>query len=85
MGTSGRSSRRLGLGAMTLLMGLFTCVVQTTNHERARQLAELQREWEMLEAANAQREAVAAAHVWGRPNRAGQDDPGGGDPGRIEH
>jgi len=60
-----RLAMTVGLGAMTLITGLFTCVVQSSNHERARQLSELQREWEMLEAANEQREAVAGAHVWG--------------------
>jgi hypothetical protein len=68
----------VGLGAMTLLLGLFTCVVQTTNHERAHQLAELQREWEMLEAANAQRAAVAGAHVWGSANQVREDGEVGG-------
>lgn len=67
-----RVAMTVGLGAMTLITGLFTCVVQTTNHDRARQLAELQREWEMLEAANAQRAAIAGAHVWGASNDAGE-------------
>jgi hypothetical protein len=58
----------VGLGAMTLITGLFTCVVESSNHERARQLAEVQRDWETLEASNAQRAAVAGAHVWGRSN-----------------
>ncbi len=64
----------IGLAAMTLITGLFTCVVQSQNHERARQLSELQRDWEMLEAANAQREAIADAHVWGRANEVVERD-----------
>jgi hypothetical protein len=51
------------LGGLTLATGLFTAVVQASNHERARALAELQRAWEHLEAVNLEREARAAAHV----------------------
>jgi hypothetical protein len=51
------------LGGLTLVTGLFAAVVQASNHERARALAELQRAWEHLEAVNHEREARAAAHV----------------------
>ena len=67
-----RVAMTVGLGAMTLITGLFTCVVQTQNHDRARQLSELQREWEMLEAANQQRAAIAGAHVFGRAVHAAE-------------
>ena len=60
----------VGLGAMTLIVGLFACAIESGNHDRGRRLAELQRELEMLEAANAQSTAVVSAHVWGRPNDA---------------
>ncbi len=48
---------------------LWTCCVQAGNHERARELSRLQRRWEMLEAANAQAQARADAHVPGIANR----------------
>jgi hypothetical protein len=51
------------LCGLTLVTGLFTAVVQASNHERARRLTELQRAWEHLEAVNLQREARAAAHL----------------------
>lgn len=53
-----------GLSMLALALGLVTCLVQSANHQRAHDLAELQREIEMLGAANAQMEATAAAHVW---------------------
>lgn len=53
----------------TLVVGLWTCIVQTRNHDRAQELARRQREWEMIAAANAQMAAIAAAHVAGIPNR----------------
>lgn len=63
-----RTALCVTLGTLALVVGLVTCVVQSSNHARARRLAELQRQWEMLDAANAQSEATAAAHVWGRRN-----------------
>jgi hypothetical protein len=53
----------------TLAVGLWTCIVETRNHARAQELAEQQRAWEMIAAANAQMAAIAAAHVAGVPNR----------------
>jgi len=58
----------VGLGAMTLIVGLFTCAIESQNHARGRRLAELQREVEMIETANTQSAAIASAHLWGRPN-----------------
>ena len=60
-----RTALALLVGTLTLAIGLWTCLIQARNHARARELAELQRNWEMLEAANQQNEALAAAHVWG--------------------
>jgi hypothetical protein len=42
--------------------------VQNANHERASELSVLQRQWEMLDAANAQARAVAESHLPGVPN-----------------
>lgn len=58
-----RAALAFSLGGLTLITGLFAAVVQASNHERARQLAELQRAWEHLEAVNLEREARAAAHI----------------------
>jgi hypothetical protein len=58
-----RGALTLFLGGLTLVTGLFAAVVQASNHERARALAELQRAWEHLEAVNLEREARAAAHI----------------------
>jgi hypothetical protein len=70
----------VGLGVMTLIVGLFTCAIESGNHERGRRLAELQREVEMIETANTQSAAVVSAHVWGRPNdEPDAEDPGGRD------
>ncbi len=60
------------VGALALTVvatALWTCCVQAENHQRARDLARLQRDWEMLEAANAQAQARADAHVPGVSNR----------------
>ncbi len=57
------------LALASLATALWTCCVQAENHQRARDLARLQREWEMLEAANAQAQARADAHVPGVSNR----------------
>ena len=56
------------LGCATMAVGLFVCCMQSRNHERARRLAELQRDCELIEAANTQNEAIADAHVWGESN-----------------
>ena len=70
----------VGLGAMTLIVGLFTCAIESGNHARGRRLSELQREVEMIETANTQSAAVVSAHVWGRPN-GGVDGEATGDRG----
>jgi hypothetical protein len=57
------------LCAVTLALGLCTALVQTDNHERAHALSQLQRECEMLEAANAQAETLVSSHLPGQPNR----------------
>ena len=56
------------LCAATVLVGLAVCCLQSECHSRARRLAELQRECELLEAANTQAQAMASAHVWGEAN-----------------
>ena len=58
-----RTALTFALGGLTLATGIVTALVQCSNYERARELAELQRAWENLEAINVQREARAAAHV----------------------
>lgn len=58
----------LAMCAGTVLVGLYVCCLQSENHARARRLAELQRECELIEAANTQDEAIAGAHVSGEPN-----------------
>ena len=65
---SGRLLLAGTLGVGTMAVGLFVCCLQSRNHARARRLAELQRECELIEAANTQDEAVANAHVWGESN-----------------
>ena len=64
-----RAVLAFALAALTLCVGLLTCVVQTFNHARAQDLARTQRKIEMLQAANAQADALVAAHVAGVPNR----------------
>ena len=54
--------------ALTLVLGLFTAVVQNQNHDRAAELSVLQRQWEMREAANAQARALTEAHLPGVAN-----------------
>jgi hypothetical protein len=56
------------LCGMTLVLGLWTAVVQNGNHDRAAELSVLQRQWEMQDAANAQARALAEAHLPGVPN-----------------
>lgn len=65
-----RVALSLFLTGLALVLGILTCVVQTHNHERAAELSRKQREFEMLDAANAQADAVVSAHVWGVPNEA---------------
>jgi len=60
-----RDSLVVGLGGLAVALALWTCFVQSGNHERARALARAQRRWEMLDAANAQARARVAAHVPG--------------------
>lgn len=67
-----RNTLALALGALSLGVGLLACFVQASNHARAQDLARLQRQWEMLEAANAQVKALVDAHVAGVPNAAPQ-------------
>jgi predicted histidine transporter YuiF (NhaC family) len=55
------------LAALTLAVGLSTAVVSSYNHQRGANLSDLQRDLEILRAANDQAEASAAAHVWGQP------------------
>lgn len=56
------------LCGLTLLLGLWTTVIQNANHDRAAELSTLQRQWEMLDAANAQAQALSRAHLPGIPN-----------------
>lgn len=63
-----RAALVLLLCALTLVLGLFTTVVQNGNHSRAAELSVLQRQWEMREAANAQARALTQAHLPGVPN-----------------
>ena len=65
---TGRLALGLAMCGGTLLVGLYVCCLQSENYDRARQLAELQRECELVEAANTQDAAVARAHVSGEPN-----------------
>jgi len=68
-----RTLLTLFIAALTLGTGLYAALVQSSNYERARQLAELQRSWENLEAINVQREARAAAHLVGSDDGARPD------------
>ena len=63
-----RAGLAFGLAALTLCVGLLACVLQSFNHARAQELARLQRKIEMLQAANAQAEALVSSHVAGLPN-----------------
>jgi len=63
-----RASLVLLLCGLTLILGLWTTIVQTQNHSRAAELSVLQRHWEMREAANAQARALTQAHLPGVPN-----------------
>ena len=65
---TGRLALGLAMCGGALLVGLYVCCLQSENYDRARQLAELQRECELIEAANTQDAAVARAHVWGEAN-----------------
>ena len=70
-----RTALSFGTCLAAVGVGLATALVQAENYERARRLADLQREWEHLEAINVQREARAAAHVVGGERL----DPSGGE------
>ena len=63
-----RASLVLLLCGLTLILGLWTTIVQTQNHSRAAELSILQRHLEMREAANAQARALTQAHLPGVPN-----------------
>jgi type II secretory pathway component PulJ len=65
---SSRLALALVLSAATVLVGLAACCLQSECHARARRLAALQRECELLEAANTQAQAIASAHVYGEAN-----------------
>lgn len=58
----------VALCGLTLFVGLAACLLESVNHERAQELARLQREWEMTAAANAQMRAAVSSHVWGVAN-----------------
>jgi hypothetical protein len=53
-----------GLGALTLLVGLATAVVQSRNHERGQALNALKEECNMIEAVNGDRAERILAHDW---------------------
>ena len=63
-----RAQLSLGLCATMAVLGLWTSLVQSENHERADSLSRVQRQWEMVNAANAQARAVVSSHVPGVPN-----------------
>lgn len=63
-----RAALALFLSATALLTALATTMVQCNNHALAAELANQQRKWEMLSAANAQMRAEISAHVFGVPN-----------------
>ena len=63
-----RGTLVLLLCGLTLVLGLFTAVVQNGNHARASELSTLQRQLEMCETANAQARALTEAHLPGVPN-----------------
>ncbi|MEO6710476.1 MAG: hypothetical protein ABI054_05120 [Planctomycetota bacterium] len=63
-----RAALVLLLCALTLVLGLFTTVVQNANHARAAELSTLQRQWEMREAANVQASTLTQAHLPGVRN-----------------
>lgn len=63
-----RAQLSIGLCLTLGVLGLWTCLVQSDNHERADSLSRIQRQWEMVNAANAQARAVVSAHVPGVSN-----------------
>jgi hypothetical protein len=63
-----RAQLSLGLCVTLAVLGLWTCLVQSRNHERAESLSRIQRQWEMVNAANAQARAVVSSHVPGVAN-----------------
>lgn len=56
------------LSLAVVLAALVACFVQNSNHARAEQLSRMQREWEMVAAANAQMRARVSSHVSGVAN-----------------
>ncbi len=57
-----------GLSVAVVLAALVACFVQNSNHARAEELSRMQREWEMVAAANAQMRARVSSHVPGVAN-----------------
>ena len=60
-----RALLSLSLCGLILCLGILTCVLQCSNHERASALAARQRQLELLTTSNAQAQARVSAHVWG--------------------
>ena len=56
------------LSVAVMLAALVACFVQNSNHARAEELSRMQREWEMVAAANAQMLARVSSHVPGVAN-----------------
>lgn len=56
------------LSAAVVFAALVACFVQNSNHARAEELSSMQREWEMVAAANAQMRARVSSHVPGVDN-----------------
>ena len=63
-----RAQLSIVLCGLLAVLGLWTCLVQSSNHERAEGLSHVQRQWEMVNAANAQARAVVSSHVPGVAN-----------------
>ncbi len=63
-----RAQLSIVLCSLLAVLGLWTCLVQSSNHERAEGLSHVQRQWEMVNAANAQARAVVSSHVPGVAN-----------------
>ncbi len=59
-------SAALSLGAV--FAALAACFLQNSNHARAEELSRMQRQWEMVAAANAQMRARVESHVPGVSN-----------------
>jgi len=63
-----RAALTLALSGASLFVGLISAFVQARNHALADQLAQRQRQWEMLSAFNAQLRVQVSAHVPGVPD-----------------